>query len=536
MTTKRQQSNQQGSLLISAIILLIFIGFVTATIAYFSFSHRQSFTAFNDAQKAFNVAQTGLEKTKLLTANPPSGYTPITCGSINGQSDLTNIHILGGQFTVTSNNIKPLGGTGGVDLDGKLQKDDTTISVNNGSVFPDAGQIMIEHEKIQYKGKSGDDLLNATRGIEGTQAVDHKNNSPVTMLTCDIHVEGQYPASDWRSQRTINIKSSTANTWLVGETDGGDPLIAQWQGGSWTQHSSDFASDDDLQGIAKVAHNDLWAMGQDNSAAAIFYWDGSSWTQRSDGPSDDFQVNDIACPRHHTCFSVGNFAGTVQLHRFQSSNWNNASTDSDVPGVDYLSITCPINPNNVNKENCWAVGPAHDNSGQDQLTMIHYSSNSWSLNNENKTNNPIDGSETLHGVSCGTLGQCIAVGDSGVILNWDGSSWTKNSTASSITSNTLNDVYCLASGECWAAGNAGTILHLPSGGSWSDETSNTSNDLLAISCSSDKSCWAVGDNTTTDHFFNNTWTVESNSLPSSTLTGVADLSGSSDFFWDWELS
>lgn len=538
MATKNlhKPHSQQGFLLISVVILIVLIGLIAAVMAYFSLSKASSFRALDDNTRAFNIAQTGLEKTKMLMANAPSGVTPVTCGAINGHSDLTDIHILDGQFTVTSNDEEPISSSSGTDLNGKLKKDDTTISVNNGAAFSPSGQIMVEHEKIQYDGKSGDDLLNATRGVDGTQAVAHKNNTPVTMLTCHIHSEGQYPASNPRSQVTLNLKSSSSNAWLVGNTSGSEPLVAQWSGSGWTEHSSDFASDDELQGIAKLAHNDIWAMGQDSTAAAIFHWDGDSWTQRSDGPDDDFRVNDIACPRHNTCFSVGNFASTIQLHRFQSSNWNDASADSDVPDVDYLSITCPIDPSNVNKEECWSVGPAHDNSGQDQLTMIHYSNNGWDLNNETQTNNPIDGSETLHGVSCGTLDQCIAVGDSGIIVSWDGNGWSKNDTASGITSNTLNDVVCLASGDCWAAGDAGTILHKPSSGSWSQQTSNTSNDLLAIDCSSNKSCWAVGDNSTTDHFYNSSWHLESNSLPTATLTGVVDLSGSSNYFWDWEES
>lgn len=536
-TAQSASTKQQGFLLIGAVILIVFVSLIAATIAYFSLARSSSFMGFNDQSRALNVAHTGLEKTKLLMSNPPSGVEPLACGAINGHSDLTDTHILGGQFTVTSNDETPISSASGTSISGKLKKTDTTIAVNNGSAFPLSGQLMIEHEKVNYDGKSGNDLLNADRGADGTMAVEHKNDTPIDILTCHIHSQGQYPANNSRSQLTVNLKSSSSDAWLVGDTSGGDPLIAQWNGSSWTEHSSDFASDDELNNISKISYNDLWAMGQDSTAAAIFHWDGDSWTQTSDGPSDDFMVNDIACPRHKTCFSAGDFAGTVQLHRFQSSSWNNASVDSSVPDVDYLSITCPLDPDNSNKEECWSVGPAHDNSGQDQLTMIRNDGNGWALNNEDSTNNPIDGSETLHSVDCGKLNNCTAVGDSGIIVHWDGSSWSKNSTASNITSNTLNAVICLHNGACWAAGNSGTVLHHPSGGSWSQQTSNTSNDLVDIDCSSTQSCWAVGDNTTTIHFYNSSWHDESNSLPSSaSLKGVIDLSGSSNHFWNWELS
>ncbi len=62
----------------------------------------------------------------------------------------------------------------------------------------------------------------------------------------------------------------------------------------------------------------------------------------------------------------------------------------------------------------------------------------------------------------------FAVGQSGVILHWDGSAWSEDPQSTSLTVSQLNAVAFGASGEGWAVGANGTILHY-NGQSWSSE-------------------------------------------------------------------
>jgi len=62
----------------------------------------------------------------------------------------------------------------------------------------------------------------------------------------------------------------------------------------------------------------------------------------------------------------------------------------------------------------------------------------------------------------------FAVGQSGVILDWDGSAWSEDAQSLSLTHSQLNAVAFGASGEGWAVGANGTILHY-NGQSWSSE-------------------------------------------------------------------
>ena len=63
----------------------------------------------------------------------------------------------------------------------------------------------------------------------------------------------------------------------------------------------------------------------------------------------------------------------------------------------------------------------------------------------------------------------FAVGQFGVILHWDGSSWSEDPQSISITQSQLNSVAFARNGEGWAVGSFGTILHYD-GRTWSEES------------------------------------------------------------------
>jgi hypothetical protein len=62
----------------------------------------------------------------------------------------------------------------------------------------------------------------------------------------------------------------------------------------------------------------------------------------------------------------------------------------------------------------------------------------------------------------------VAVGQSGVILRWDGKAWTEDPQSIALTENLLNSVAFSATGQGWAVGTFGTILHFD-GSTWNVE-------------------------------------------------------------------
>jgi photosystem II stability/assembly factor-like uncharacterized protein len=81
------------------------------------------------------------------------------------------------------------------------------------------------------------------------------------------------------------------------------------------------------------------------------------------------------------------------------------------------------------------------------------------------------------------------VGDSGVIIHWDGGKW---SLVESPTSKRLNAVYFVSSDDGWAVGNSGTILHW-NGSVWRIENSPVVVNLKDIQLTTQNTGWVVGD-------------------------------------------
>jgi len=75
----------------------------------------------------------------------------------------------------------------------------------------------------------------------------------------------------------------------------------------------------------------------------------------------------------------------------------------------------------------------------------------------------------LLGVAFDGPSSAFAVGQFGVILRWDGTSWSEDPQSISLTQSQLNAVAFAATGEGWAVGANGTILHYD-GQRWSIET------------------------------------------------------------------
>jgi len=78
--------------------------------------------------------------------------------------------------------------SGPAQLTGALGAADTTITVSDGSAFATSGTVLIGGELINYSGKSGNQLLNAQRGANGTTAQVHPAGSAVAAVPAGLSV------------------------------------------------------------------------------------------------------------------------------------------------------------------------------------------------------------------------------------------------------------------------------------------------------------------------------------------------------------
>lgn len=68
-------------------------------------------------------------------------------------------------------------------LNGSINNSVTTVTVNDGSVFPSTGQyrVIVDTEIMLVTARSGNDLT-VTRGAEGTSAASHSNGAALTLI------------------------------------------------------------------------------------------------------------------------------------------------------------------------------------------------------------------------------------------------------------------------------------------------------------------------------------------------------------------
>lgn len=130
----------------------------------------------------------------------------------------------------------------------------------------------------------------------------------------------------------------------------------------------------------------------------------------------------------------------------------------------------------ANAQNIFAVG--------DSGVILRYDGKSWTGGAQSAANG-----RTLRGVWGSSASNVWAVGDGGLILNWNGSSW--NGPGGSTATANLQAVWGLDVRTVWTVGDAGTILKW-SGSVWSPDASGISQRLNGIWGAQD-AVWAVAD-------------------------------------------
>jgi len=116
--------------------------------------------------------------------------------------------------------------------------------------------------------------------------------------------------------------------------------------------------------------------------------------------------------------------------------------------------------------------------------MLHWNGTGWNMVESPK----IVGTRTLWSVDMVSSADGWAVGDSGTIIRWDGTTWKS---IASPTSKHLFSVNMINSNDGWAAGSDGCIIHWD-GASWSNFASPTAAWLSCIDMVSSTDGWIVG--------------------------------------------
>ncbi len=309
-----------------------------------------------------------------------------------------------------------------------------------------------------------------------------------------------YDGSTW-SAMSSGTSNNLCGIWGSSATDvfavGELGTIRHYDGSTWSAMTS--GTTQDINGVWGSSSTDVFAVDR---YGTILHYNGSTWSMMTSGTL--YQLEAIWGSSATDVFAVGE-SGTI-LHYLEQATAGAAVVSSDGWGWQN-----PL-PQGNTLRGVWGSSSSDVFAVGYSGTILHYNGSTWIGMASSTTNN-------LLGVWGSSSTDVFAVGQIGTILHYDGSNW---SAMTSGTTNTLNGVWGSSSSDVFAVENSGTILHYD-GSTWSAMTSGTTNNLLSVWGSSSNNVFAVGASGTILHYDGSTWS----SMTSGTSNPIYGIWGSS---------
>jgi len=292
-------------------------------------------------------------------------------------------------------------------------------------------------------------------------------------------------------------------------------VIEHWNGTKWSIVKSRNATNgyNFLNGVAVVAANDVWAVGQAATGSTyntlVEHWDGTAW---SIVPSP----NVIGSSSVLTALSVVSGNDIWAVGYSTDNNFNNHSLTMHWNGATWSIVPSPTVDDDilfavdaVASNDVWAVGRSRPGGGEDRTLTLHWNGSAWSV--VPSPNDSTDDND-LFGVATVASNDVWAVGNAGSLktlaIHWDGSSWSVVPTAAldpNDTNPVLVGIVALSSDNIWTAGQfivplqgsvQQTLTENWNGSSWSvvpsPNAKNSNNRLHGIAATPNGTLWAVG--------------------------------------------
>lgn len=470
------KKNQQGYLLIIAVLFILVIGVMGSIVTYLFANRAMLSVAQQNGYRAFYIAESGLEiGTRLLTMpNLTGSPIRIACNALTGNSAVTNASLANGTFTLTAINSSPTFAVS--TLSSAETASDLVINAASTSGFASSGKIMIDQEAINYAAISGNTFIGVTRGTSGTSAASHASGTRIAQYQCSLDVKSGIPSlSSPPYQRELQRNVQLEEGWAVGNALSGSSWnFVHWNRPTelqWIQQTPSVASTQTLNGVSVVSNADVWAVGNNASA---FRYNGVTWATINTGitSADDLRsVSAVSSNEAWACASQG------KIYKWSGgTSWSNPSS----PGNTLNSISMVDINGNGTADIGWVVGS--------NRTAYFYNGSSWASANTGIT-------VTLNGVSTISANDAWAAGNSGNIFKWNGTSWADISTPTSANLNSISMINTGSSDIGWAAGASSTALYYD-GTSWTLKNTGLAGNLTlnSIVITSLTQAWVVASN------------------------------------------
>src|SRR5437762_9069683 len=232
-----------------------------------------------------------------------------------------------------------------------------------------------------------------------------------------------------------------------------------------------------LSSVAVATENDIWAVGwgyQQSIGAyrtLIEHWNGASWSiVRSPNATNGYNfLNGVAVVAANDVWAVGQ-AANGSTYNTLVEHWNGVAW-SIVPSPNVAGSSNVLEAISVVSANdIWAVGYSTDSNFNNHSLTIHWNGATWSIVPTPGVNDDI-----LFGVDAVASNDVWAVGKSfqeakTLTIHWNGCNWSIVPSPNGIGDNILFGVATIASNNVWAVGNAGsssTLAEHWDGTTWS---------------------------------------------------------------------
>jgi len=493
---------QQGYLMIVAVLLIMVIGFLGTAVSYMLVGGVNATSSQAKSTQSLYLAESALEQATYNLLN-------VTIASRSACSGLSLSSSLGaGAYSLSTTG--PFYVSSPTTLNGALIASATTLTVASTSGYQSSGRIQIDKELMNYASVDSTHFIGVTRGVDGSVAAAHATGAPIGQYQCNLSAQGGVPdLTTPQGKRLLKEGVQLQEAWAVGNSSSSNLTFLRWNKPTevdWSNASIGGAQD--LNGIFMLSYVDGWAVGQ---AGKFLHWDGSAWSLTTVSPSIIYQS--VYCSASNDCHAVGASSGSsTTIVHWDGSTWSRIIPIGTTAKTALRGVHCD------SSNDCWTVG---SNTGGG--IFYQWNGSTWT----GVSVSTLTGF-TFNGVFCNSSTDCWAVGGNAQFARKSGTSWAGFATG--LPSATYNSVFCNSSTDCWAVGNTQSsedlIVHW-NGTSWSRDTSNPTpiENLTHVVCANSKDCWAVGANAVFVHWNGSTWSQFTTSgLPAAQLNAVSIVS------------
>jgi hypothetical protein len=268
--------------------------------------------------------------------------------------------------------------------------------------------------------------------------------------------------------------------------------ILHYDGATWTQQLS--LPEIELQSVWGAAANNVFAVGShiQSTAGAILHFDGSAWTEMT-GPSvpprDDAVIvwrsvwgssgDDVYAvgARYKTAATptTGLLEPTALVAHYDGTSWS----EVELPSGSNREI---LDVWGTSASNVYLVGDFQPGDGNDEGIILRFDGSSWTETRY--------GSDGLHLKAAWGTGpnDVFAVGDEGTILHFTGAGWVPMPTP---ITKAVHEIWGSSASDVVAVAARGIILHYD-GTHWTQMQSPTDRDLFGVWGSGPGNVFATG--------------------------------------------